>query len=561
MDAWKEISKLTIPELIKKTVSLRQSNPSIGFYNEKPITYGELYRRIITLSHTLREKGVRKGTKVAIIGLNSPNWVISYLSTVFVGGVAVPILIDFHPADMANIIRHSETELIFATRFFIEKLSEYDLGKVRLFISLDDLTTEKSTIEVNKFSQLLYKARDAIYNIAEKIGVLSDEIEPDDLAAIIYTSGTTGNSKGVMLTHKNIVSNVTQVARIFDLNERDRVLSILPLAHSYEFTLGLLYSLSVGASIYYLGRKPTPVVVEEACKVVKPTIIPSVPLLMEKIYKSKVKKLFTEKKALGAFSRIPLLNGLIYGRVRKAIMDFFGGELRCMTFGGAPLSLEVEKFLKKINFPYATGYGLTEASPLVSGSLPSETKLGASGKVAPEIQVKIVNPDPATGIGEIWLKGPNIMKGYYKNESLTREVLTEDGWLKTGDLGFVDSEGYIYICGRSKNMILTSFGENIYPENIEEKLNMHPWVQESVVYEKNGKIVAKVYLNYEALADRLEGKSEAEREAVMKDILQKIMEDVNQELPHYSRISQLYEYPEPFEKTPTNKVKRYLYID
>ena len=561
MDAWKEIKKRTIPELINLTTKLHSSRPSIGFYYEKPISYGELYRRIITLSHVLREHDVRKGTKVVLLGENSPNWVIAYLSTVFIGGIAVPVLTDFHPGDISNIIRHSEAEVIFTTKNFFMKLREYDLGKLRLFISLDDFEAEESVFEINKFSTFINKAKETIISVAEKIGLISDEIEPDDLAAMIYTSGTTGNSKGVMLTHKNIVSNVTQVARLFDLNENDRVLSVLPLAHSYEFTLGLLYCLSAGASIFYLGRKPTPILVEEACKKVRPTIIPAVPLLIEKIYKSKVKKMLEEKKALALASRLPLLNNVIYSRIRKAIMDFFGGELRCMTLGGAPLSLEVEIFLRKINFPYAVGYGLTEASPLVSGSLPSETKLGASGKIAPEIEVKIVNPDPETGVGEIWLRGPNIMKGYYKNENLTREVLTEDGWLKTGDLGFVDSEGYIYIRGRSKNMILTAAGENIYPENIEEKLNMHPWVQESVVYEKGGRIVAKVYLNYEALVDKLEGKSESEREAIMREILKKIMEDVNSMLPAYSRLSQIYEYPEPFEKTPTNKVKRYLYIE
>ncbi len=561
MDTWKEVKKYTIPELVKLTTRYHMALPAIGYYYDEPITYGELYRRIVSLSQMLREYGVRKGTKVAILGENSPNWVISYLSTVFLGGVAVPILTDFHPHDISNIIRHSESEVIFTTKNFFLKLKEFDLGKIRLFISLDDFVPDESSIEVSKFSSLIYKARDAVLSVAEKIGIISDEISPDDLAAMIYTSGTTGNSKGVMLTHKNIVSNVTQVARLFDLNQKDRVLSVLPLAHSYEFTLGLLYSLSVGASIYYLGRKPTPILVEEACKRVKPTIIPAVPLLIEKIYKSKVKKALTEKKALAFASKLPVVGNLLYSKIRKAILDFFGGELRCMTLGGAPLSREVEIFLKKINFPYAVGYGLTEASPLVSGSLPSETKLGASGKVAPEIEVRIVNADPSTGIGEIWIKGPNVMKGYYKNEHLTREVLTEDGWLKTGDLGFVDSDGYIYISGRSKNMILTAAGENIYPENIEEKLNMHPWVQESVVYEKSGKIVAKVYLNYDAIADILEGKSDSEREIMMKEILHKIRDEVNSMLPLFSRLSEIYEFPEPFEKTPTNKVKRYLYVD
>ncbi|MGB4729889.1 MAG: AMP-binding protein [Candidatus Hydrothermia bacterium] len=560
MDIFESLSKYTIPELVQKTVELHISNPCMGFYYEEPISYGELIRRIIVVSHTLKENGVKKGSKVAIIGENSPNWVIAYLSTVFLGGIAVPILPDFHPKDINNILRHSESEVLFATHFNLQRLLGYDLGGVKYVISLDDFTPEENPIEIKGLSSLIQKAKDIVYSVGQKMGLISEEVGPEDVAAIIYTSGTSGNSKGVMLTHKNIVSNVFQVSKLFDLTEKDRCLSILPLAHSYEFTLGLMYVLSAGACVYYLGKKPTPSTIEEAAKKAKPTVIAAVPLFLEKVYKAKVKKLIDENKTVRMLTRVPVFKKVVYSRVRKALLDFFGGYLRCITLGGAPLTYEVEVFLKQIKVPYALGYGLTEASPLVSGSLSSETKLSSSGKVAPLIEVKIVNPDPASGVGEIWLKGPNIMKGYYKNENLTKEVLTEDGWLKTGDLGFLDSDGYIYIKGRTKNMILTATGENIYPENIEEKLDMHPWVEESVVFEKNGRIVAKVYLNYESLEGKLEGHSETEREQVILSILNQIRDDVNQELPRYSRIYELYEYPQPFEKTPTNKIKRFLYI-
>ncbi|HOK22844.1 MAG TPA: AMP-binding protein [Candidatus Hydrothermia bacterium] len=560
MDIFESLSKYTIPELVQKTVELHISNPCMGFYYEEPISYGELIRRIIVVSHTLKENGVKKGSKVAIIGENSPNWVIAYLSTVFLGGIAVPILPDFHSKDINNILRHSESEVLFATHFNLQRLLGYDLGGVKYVISLDDFTPEENPIEIKGLSSLIQKAKDIVYSVGQKMGLISEEVGPEDVAAIIYTSGTSGNSKGVMLTHKNIVSNVFQVSKLFDLTEKDRCLSILPLAHSYEFTLGLMYVLSAGACVYYLGKKPTPSTIEEAAKKAKPTVIAAVPLFLEKVYKAKVKKLIDENKTVRMLTRVPVFKKVVYSRVRKALLDFFGGYLRCITLGGAPLTYEVEVFLKQIKFPYALGYGLTEASPLVSGSLSSETKLSSSGKVAPLIEVKIVNPDPASGVGEIWLKGPNIMKGYYKNENLTKEVLTEDGWLKTGDLGFLDSDGYIYIKGRTKNMILTATGENIYPENIEEKLDMHPWVEESVVFEKNGRIVAKVYLNYESLEGKLEGHSETEREQVILSILNQIRDDVNQELPRYSRIYELYEYPQPFEKTPTNKIKRFLYI-
>ncbi len=557
MDAWKRIDKKVVPKLIETTVKLHPDRNALSIFNGETITYRELHRRITKISGILKEKGVVKGDKIALIGENSPNWVIAYLSTVFLGGVIVPILADFHPEDVSNILKHSESIGLFATRAQLMRLSGYDFGNVRFIITLDDFEPDDSELEVSPIFKLYDKAKEAIYDLAEKFGLYGKCVEEDDLAAIIYTSGTTGNSKGVMLTHKNIVTNVIQVAKIFDMNQNDRLLSILPLAHAYEFTLGLLYPLSVGAHITYLGKKPVPGLIQKAAESVKPTVIAAVPMILEKIYKMKIQPLLETKK-MKILMKSPLRR-MILKKIRKKLIDFFGGELRAMTLGGAPFSEDIEDFYYKIKFPYATGYGLTETAPLISGSLVKETKKRASGRIVEWVEVKIKDPEPETGIGEIYIKGPNVMKGYYKNMELTLEVLSEDGWFKTGDLGYVDEDNFIYIKGRSKNMILGPSGENIFPEIIEEKLNMHVYVLESIVYEKDGRIVGKVYLNYDLLKDKLEGHSEENRDRIVKEILREIREKTNERLPRYSQIYELYEHPEPFEKTPTNKIKRYLY--
>lgn len=558
MEAWKRLKKRTIPELIETTIKLNPENKALSLYGGETITYKELHRRITKISSILKKKGVVKKDKIALIGANSPNWVIAYLSTVFLGGVIVPILPDFHPEDVSNILRHSESIGLFATRAQIMRLSGYDLGNVRFIITIDDFEPSNLELEINTIHRLYEKARETFYDLAEKLGLYGNCVSEEDLAAIIYTSGTTGNSKGVMLTHKNIVTNLIQVAKMFDLSDKDRILSILPLAHAYEFTLGLLYPLSVGAHITYLGKKPVPKLIQKAAAKVKPTVIAAVPMILEKIYKMKIQPLLNKRKTK-LLLRSPL-RPLILRKMRKELIAFFGGKLRAMTLGGAPFAKDIEDFYFKIKFSYATGYGLTETSPLLSGSLTSETKKGASGRLAEWVQVKIKNPDPETGIGEIYVKGPNVMRGYYKNKELTREVLSEDGWFRTGDLGYVDNDNFIYIKGRSKNMILGPSGENIFPEIIEEKLNMHIYVIESVIYEKDGKIVGKVYLNYELLRDKLEGHSEKHREEILKELLKEIRDETNKHLPRYSQIYKLYEHPEPFEKTPTNKIKRFLYI-
>ncbi len=550
--------KRTIRDLMLPKFEDYGDLPALGFYNSTPLTYRELKDRVISMAHFLKEQGVQKGDKVAIIGENSPNWGIAYLSTVIMGAVAVPVLPDFHAEDIAHIIKHSGSKLVFATRKQLEKLKEVDISTIDKVISLDDFVPEEYPVETSTISKWLEQALDLLRSLPSRAGLVSPEPDEDDLAAIIYTSGTTGHSKGVMLTHYNIASNILQIDNFFDVTPEDRILLILPMSHSYANTLGFLYVLYKGAPIYLLDKKPTPRVLITACKAVRPTVMASVPLIMEKIYKKHVLPTLNKNIFMRLLHSIPVSQKLVYRKIGKKLVELFGGELRTMSFGGAPLSREIEVFMRKCGFPYATGYGLTETSPVVAGAKVDETRLGSVGKPLIEIEVKIENPDK-NGVGEILLKGPNIMKGYYKNKELTREVLSEDGWLKTGDLGYLDSDNYLYIKGRSKNMILGPSGENIYPETIEEKFNAHPLVMESLVIERDGKLEAWIYPDYDSLEHKLEGKSEAEREKIMAEILKSICDEVNTKLPAFSRISRCVEHPEPFEKTPTLKIKRYLY--
>ena len=553
------LKKKTLKELFELAVKEYATRPALAYYDSEPITYKELGERVRALSNFLKEKGVKKGDKVAIIGENSPNWGIAYLSIVTMGAVVVPILPDFHAEDIAHIISHSESKIVFVTQQQMDKLLEVEVKGVELVISLDDFVPEFSFAKTEPISKLIGKASEILKTIPEKVGLLSSEIKEEDLASIIYTSGTTGHSKGVMLTHKNIVSNIEQIDDYFGLTPEDRLLSILPLSHAYECTLAFLYPLSVGCCIYYLGKKPTPKLLLEATSKAKPTVMAAVPFIMEKIYKKHVLPVLRRNLMIKLLSSTPFVRRALYRKIGKKLVESFGGELRTLAFGGAPLNRELEIFLKEANFPYAVGYGLTETSPVLTGMKDEELRIGSCGRPLKDVEIKIVNPDPETGVGEIWVRGPNVMKGYYKNKELTREVLEEDGWLKTGDLGYLDKDNYLYIRGRSKSVILGPSGENIYPEAIEEKINMHPYVSESLVVERNGGLVALIYLEYSMLEDKLENKSEEDRERIIKEILEKIRRDVNEKLPSYAKLKECIEHPEPFEKTPTHKIKRYLY--
>jgi len=391
------------------------------------------------------------------------------------------------------------------------------------------------------------------------------KIEPvneDDIASIIYTSGTTGKSKGVMLTHKNIVNNAIQVLSIEPVNSSHSFLSILPLSHTYENTLGFILPLMQGASIYYLDKPPTATVLLPALKIVRPTHILSVPMVIEKIYRNQILPKFTKGKLISTLYKVSFIRKFLNKIAGKKLMETFGGNLKFFGVGGAPLDPTVEKFLRESKFPYAIGYGLTESAPLLSGANPSQVRLRATGPVLKGVQVKINNPDPVTGEGEIWAKGDNIMKGYYKEPQITSEVLTPDGWLKTGDLGYFDKDNYLFIRGRLKNMIIGASGENIYPEEIESVINNFKYVVESVVVEQKGRLVALVHFNQEELEKLFhEFKEEAIQYINQKidELTIELQEYVNSRVNKFSRLNAVVAYSTPFEKTATHKIKRYLY--
>ncbi|MCP4149201.1 MAG: long-chain fatty acid--CoA ligase [bacterium] len=552
----------TLNKLLDDFTAKYSEKPAVGFTSVPSITYREFFTKVLSISDLLLKRGVRKGDRIAILGENSPNWGIAYFSIIRTGAAVVPILADFPDADIRHILTESEVKILFTTQKQLEKISDLDHSRIKLLIMLDDFhTNTHDLIKTETLADIFDKAMDFIKKIPKTIGLVSTDISEDDVASIIYTSGTSGHSKAVMLTHKNLISNVTAISSLIDINTSDTFLSILPLPHVYEFTLGFLLPLLNGARIVYIDKVPTPRILEKVCKVERPTAICAVPLIMEKIFKKKVLPVLKKNLPIKVLTKLPVVKKKIYKEINRKIIDFFGGRLRVMAIGGAPFNREAEKFFNKAGFPYIIGYGLTETSPLIAGGPFGDKSIryASTGKPTPGCQLKIINPDEKTGIGEILGRGPNIMKGYYKNPELTAQVMDEEGWFKTGDLGYFDKHNNLYIMGRSKNMILMSNGENIYPEAIEQKLNACFHVSESLVIENNNLLEAWVHLDYDLIDSETVGKLESQRYKYIEQILAGIKENVNENLSSFSKISKLFEQEEPFVKTATHKIKRYLY--
>ena len=551
----------TLNEFLERSVEKFEDRPALSKAFETPITYKEFFEKVLKVADLLIEIGINKGDRVAILGENSPNWGISYFAIVRTGAIAVPMLPDFPEADIRHILLDSEAKLLFTTQKQIEKVGYLDRLKLKHIITLDNFETDEHSLKIEPISNVIDKAIDFIKRIPETIGLKSREVSEHDIASIIYTSGTSGHSKAVMLTHKNLVSNALACSLLMEFNSEYTFLSILPLSHTYEFTVGFLLALVNGARIVYNDKPPTPRILEEICKKEKPNVICSVPLILEKIYKKKVLTVLEKNKLVKLITKIPGLKKKIYKKIRNKLMEFFGGELEVMAIGGASFNRKAEKFFKDSGFPYLIGYGLTETAPLIAGGPWGDktVKLGSTGKVTPGCEMKIEDPDKKSGIGEICVRGPNIMKGYFKNPELTKEVMDEHGWLRTGDLGRFDKFKNLHITGRSKNMILMSNGENIYPESIEEKINSSIYVAESLVIENNGIIEAWLYLDYDLIDEETKGKTEKQKLGFIEEVLQGIKNDVNAQLSTYSKISRIIEQKEPFVRTATHKIKRYLY--
>jgi long-chain acyl-CoA synthetase len=557
----------TFNELLEYCVQKYADKPFVGKVSETPYTYKEFYARVLSISNLLVERGIKKGDRVAILGENSPNWGISYFAALWASASAVPILPDFPEADIRHILSDAETKVLFTTYKQYEKICGPDLDRLctrihlKHIIMLDDFDDKVHQMKMESLTDIFNKALDFLKKIPESIGLVTHKVSEDDIASIIYTSGTSGHSKAVRLTHKNLISNAITLSTLAEVTSQDVCVSILPLSHSYEFTVGFLLMFISGCRIVYLGKPPTPSLLEKVCAVEKPTLMCAVPLILEKIFKKKVLPVLEKNLAVKFITKIPGLKKKIYKKINKKLIDFFGGRLRLLTVGGAAFNIEAEKFYRAAGFPYLVGYGLTETSPLLAGGPEGDKtiKVSSTGKVAPGCEIKILDADEQTGIGEIVARGPNVMKGYYKNPELTAEVLDDEGWFKTGDLGCFDKYGNLYIKGRSKNVIVMSQGENIFPEAIEEKFNSCFHVLESLVIENNNQLEAWVYLDYDLIDQETKGKTERQRQEYIEQILTQTRDEVNEQLSVFSKISKIVEQQEPFVKTATHKIKRYLY--
>ncbi|MDE7160479.1 MAG: AMP-binding protein [Muribaculaceae bacterium] len=517
--------------------------------------YRDLAQVVEKLHIIFESAGVKRGDKVAICGRNSSNWAVVFLACLTSGVVAVPILHEFKPDTIHHLVNHSDAKLLFVDAAIWENLDENLLPNLvgAIYIAEFGMPLSRSN-----------KLTDTRNNLNEVFGkkypydftpddVNWPEDKPEDLAVINYTSGSTGMSKGVMLPYRAIWSNIRFCIDNLDfLRPGDGIVNMLPLAHLYGMVIEMLHPLVKGCHCNFLTKVPSPKIILSAFAEVRPKLIITVPLILEKIIK---KKVFPEleKPMMKFLLKLPVVDDKVLAKVRASLIEAFGGEVREIIIGGAALNAEVAQFLDRINFPYTVGYGMTECGPLISYCPPENQKPGSVGKIVERMECRVESPDPVNVPGDLWVRGANVMDGYYKNEKATDEVMSKDGWMNTGDLCRIDEDGYIYISGRSKTMILGPSGQNIYPEEIEQKLNNMPYVAESLVIDEGGKLVALIVPDFEAL-----GKEAHDREAIEK-IMDENIKNLNPELPDYSRISRFKIFQEEFEKTPKRSIKRFLY--
>ncbi len=525
------------------------------------ITYRKLRQMVDSMATYLIDKGIEKGDRVALLGESQPMWGVAYFAIISTGAVAVPILPDFSAKEVSTILEHSGAKALIVSSKVFDKCQAYTADGSHLLFRLDDLfhIPDPISTSLSNTNEFIHApGRDTLRTKIDVKKIAEREMAEEDLASIIYTSGTTGTSKGVMLTNMNITSNAnTSTTQFLKIKTGYRFLSILPLSHSYEFTLGFIVPMIIGGEIHYLGKAPAASILLPALKKIRPHMILSVPLLMEKIYRSSVAPQISKNPKISKLYGHAFMRKLINKMIGRKLKKTFGGKLKFFGVGGAALDNTVENFLKEAKFPYAIGYGLTETSPLLAGAGPSQTKSGSTGFALKGVTLRIAPPESGHGNGEIQAKGPNVMKGYYRNEELTKECFTEDGWFRTGDLGEI-TRGRVFIKGRLKTMILGPSGENIYPELIETLINNRPYVQESLVVPGDGGLAAMIKIDLELMAENLKvSVGEARDEAAQ--YLSKIREEVNKELSAFSRISDVSLQDEPFQRTPTMKIKRYLY--
>ena len=531
----------TLAKLYEYATTVYSKNQYTQWYDSKEggYTYNAFKQKCDGLSKKLTQYGIGAGDKVAILSQSMPNWSVAFFSIVPFGRIAIPILPDSSENEVTNIINHSESKVIFVSQRLASKLSNEVKEKMTLIIDMD-------TFEV-------LKADEEKFTCDGRASVPT----PDDIAAIIYTSGTTGSAKGVVLSHRNLASNVISCYHSCKRGEKDRWLSILPMAHTLEMTLSMLYPMYCGATVYYLPKPPVASLLLKAMKVVKPTTMLSVPLIIEKVYRNSVLPTIQKSRTLTWMNEH--MNGLMCKIIGMKLKSTFGGHISFFGIGGAKLDPEVESFLLKAKFPYAIGYGLTETSPLLGYAMPGWRAVGSFGYPVYNVRLKLHDVNPETGEGEIVAKGPNVMLGYYKDPIRTKSVFTEDGWFRTNDLAVQDEKGRFYIKGRRNNMILGPSGENIYPEEIESVINNVSGVAESIVVERNGRLVALVQLDENMIEWDKEGEDYFYEK--LDNVKEKIQKMVNKNVNKTSQVSSVEVMKEPFEKTATQKIRRFKYKD
>ena len=529
--------------------------PAISNYQGVTLKFGDVARRMEKLHIMFEECGLQKGDKVALCSRNQANWAVAFLATMTYGAVPVPLLHEFKSSNIHHLVNHSEAKILFVDDVIWEGLSEGEMPDLQ------------AIIQVNTF-KLLYAADDKIVEAREHLNELFGKKFPmsftpdalnyyedsaEELAVINYTSGTSGFSKGVMIPYRAIYSNIEFGCKVLpQLNHTSRVVSMLPCAHMYGLMFEVLYELSVGCHVHFLSRLPSPKIIMQALSEVKPSVVIAVPLVIEKIYKSKVKPVL-EKEGIRFLMKLPVLNQVVLNKVKETLVNAFGGEFYEVIIGGAAFNTEVEAFFKRMGFPFTVGYGMTECAPIITYDDWKEEKLYSCGKAAPNMEVRINSADPANIPGEIQVKGANVFLGYYKNEEATAEVFTEDGWFRTGDMGVLDADGCLFIKGRAKCMILGPSGQNIYPEEVETVLNSQPYVVDSLVIEDNGGLTALIY------PDVAQGAKDGIRQRDFQKYFDERLAELNKELPNYAKLKKIEIMSEDFERTPKKSIKRYLY--
>lgn len=542
--------------LIEQSIKTNWYLNALTDYKGITLQYRDVARKIEKIHILLENAGIEKGDKIAICGRNSAHWTVTYLAIITYGAVVVPILHEFKADQVHNIVNHSEARLLFVGDQIWENLNEAAMPHLEGIAELKDFG-----IPVSRSEKLTY-ARDHLNEIfGHKFpcrfrpdDISYEEEKSEDLAIINYTSGTTGYSKGVMLPYRSILSNVLYCKEKIGLKAGDRVVSMLPLGHVFGMTFDFLYGFTAGAHLWFLTRMPSPKIIAESFAEIRPRIIACVPLIVEKIFKKNILPKVDNK--LGKLLlHVPIISDKIKELIKQKAMEVFGGNFIEIIIGGAPFNAEVEAFLKMIDFPYTIAYGMTECGPIICHSHWTELKLASCGKIAARMEAKVLSPNPSAVAGELVCRGANLMLGYYKNEEATRQVIDADGWLHTGDMATIDEDGNIYIKGRCKNLLLTSAGQNIYPEEIESKLNNMPYVSESLIILQQDKLVALIYPDSDdAFAHGLH-QSDIER------VMEENRQELNKQLPAFSQIARFKLYPEEFEKTAKKSIKRFLYQD